>query len=244
MIQKAHFYWGNTTLPWLQSLSILTFRKLHPDWEVNVYTSATPCVYDSVHDYWNTIEDCNIYTIDVRDITGASLNGYPDNNPWHHTAWSDALRNYLLLTRGGVWSDVDVLWYARADGSSLDGPGVRMLWTFGVSNGLIAAGSIGLDAFERLCKRQRFSSPAHQVPGGQSPFGPEMWEDEFGNPYGVPDFHQLHGHQFHEPPYSRAMHYRAARIQWVSITSANWREKCSEFPDVIRGIERALEVLA
>ena len=243
MIKQAHFYWGNTTLPWLQSLSIRSFRKLHPDWVVNVYRSATPCKYEAGPDFWSTIEGCTMWTVDVREMTGTSLDGYPDDSSWHHTAWSDGLRNDLLRRVGGVWSDVDVLWFDRADGSSLDGPGVRMLWTFGVSNGLIAAGETGLPAFGRLCEHGRRISPAHQEPGGQSPFGPILWEEEFGGPAGVPDFHQIDAHQFHEPPFTRAMHYRAARVVWGSVTAANWREKCAEVPGLVSGIERVLDVI-
>lgn len=245
MIKRAHFYWGNTTLPWLQSLSIRSFRHLHPDWEVNVYRPTTPCVYDIAADYWDTIRGCTMHTIDVRAMTGCSLQGYDSTNAWMHTTWSDALRNHLLFTVGGLWSDVDVLWFRSVEGSTLDGDGVRLLWNSAdmVHNSLMSAATVHSRAFGMLCEMQRAISPAVQASGGQSPFGAELFQRTFGNYWGMPDMRQIREGEFQGPPYSVARHFRAARILWASTTPDNYREKLSEVPGLSDDVARTVETL-
>ena len=47
-----HVYWGGSSLPKLRYLTIESFAKYNPDWEVRVYVPATPVEGHS----WSTFE--------------------------------------------------------------------------------------------------------------------------------------------------------------------------------------------
>ena len=43
------FYWGGSSLSWMRYMSIYSFRKLNPDWEVILYISDNT----TSHKTWN-----------------------------------------------------------------------------------------------------------------------------------------------------------------------------------------------
>ena len=67
-----HFYWGGKKLSYLRFLSILSFRKLNPDWVIKVHipsvVTTTPPAWDTMHqknsnigkDYFKHLEKLNV----------------------------------------------------------------------------------------------------------------------------------------------------------------------------------------
>lgn len=250
-------YWGNTRLPWLQWLSIRSFARSNPDWKAILWVPPENerCPYDTKTDMYESIGVGNfmdqvgveIRVADTYALTGAVLDGYELQNAWRHTAMSDALRLHLLHDMGGIWSDVDVFWFGKVEDSSLwlkDGKTVGLWWRGGdgVYNSLISA-EVGAPAIKRLLDDVRRISPIKQAPGGQSPFGAEMWFKAFGQgggPSNVPGHQQSNPGDFHERPYSIAAHVRGARLMWGSMDADNYKQLCADLPDVSDAIKRAI----
>jgi hypothetical protein len=112
----AHFYWGrNKPLSYLRSLSVRSFHKLNPDWEIFIWTpslmskeiswktSENKIEYRG-HDYLLDLEKDGFF---VRSINTALI-GIPSDIPEVHK--SDLLRWYLLSMYEGIWSDFDILY--------------------------------------------------------------------------------------------------------------------------------------
>lgn len=118
--KKAHFYWGNEVMSFLRYLTIYSFRRLNPDWEVNIYFPLerykgnipweTGELYDGVSfkgkDY--TQELFNLEGINIREIDFSS---YPFIKDAAENYKSDMFRWYILSREGGLYSDVDILYF-------------------------------------------------------------------------------------------------------------------------------------
>jgi len=116
-LKTCHFFWSGNSLPFIYYLSILSFRRLNPDWKI--------CLYSSFDDLklptWSTNEQANScqslsrdYTSDCRDLADEYIVfdfrdlGFANNlHPVHK---ADILRQYLMFSKGGLWSDMDIIW--------------------------------------------------------------------------------------------------------------------------------------
>ena len=116
----VHFYWGNEKLSYLRYLSVLSFRKLNPDWKIKIHIPAVlntdPPPWDTMHqknikinkDYFDQLKHLN-----VEIITQDFSNDF-DNNA-HEVHKCDFLRWKVLSEEGGVWSDIDILYVKSMD---------------------------------------------------------------------------------------------------------------------------------
>lgn len=119
MIPKiAHFYWGAPTLPFLRYMTLHSFRKFNPDWEIRLHVPdnvSTHIAWDSHEqeysleknnwkDYWDDAKKLNIQIINSNRLFGID-ESLPE------VAKSDRLRWYLLHKDGGLWSDMDILYF-------------------------------------------------------------------------------------------------------------------------------------
>lgn len=116
----AHFYWGrNKPLSFMRWMSVVSFVNFNQDWLVRVYAPECPSKAMS----WATPEhkDIGDYRKDFFDaldkVPNVSIHmmksGFldlPDETPEVHK--SDLLRWHLLASRGGLWSDFDILYVA------------------------------------------------------------------------------------------------------------------------------------
>lgn len=113
----AHFYWGkNTSMSFLQFLTVKTFKKLNPDWYVKLWVPKYPNLvtqtwesgeqkiinlnkdfFDEATKYCDTIQE-----VDFNEI------GFTNNTSEIHK--SDFIRIYLLSKEGGLWSDMDIIY--------------------------------------------------------------------------------------------------------------------------------------
>lgn len=114
----AYFYWGNDTLSWLRYMTLYTFRKYNPSWKMCVYvpdsqsgektwTSNDQSVKITSRNYWNKVCDLNvaITRLDPSLISSIADGSVPD------VIKSDIIRMVLLYDFGGLWSDMDIIYF-------------------------------------------------------------------------------------------------------------------------------------
>lgn len=113
----AHFYWGEKTLPYLRFLSIWSFYKFNPDWEIRFYYPQHP--YSKID--WNTHEHKFNFTgkdyfpnlkklpIKFIEIDLQKLGFFRNISEVYKANY---LEYYLLSTVGGLFSDTDILYFA------------------------------------------------------------------------------------------------------------------------------------
>ena len=106
----AHFYWGGGPLSYLRFLSVESFKKQNPDWQVKVHVPVTNS--QAPASWTNNIKQDFRKHIDNLSVTIVKhdFDQYGVNNQAHEVHKSDFLRWRLLATEGGVWSDIDIFY--------------------------------------------------------------------------------------------------------------------------------------
>jgi len=122
----VHFYWGEEKLPFLRYLSITSFIKYNPDWEVRFYYPK----YRTSGRSWKTHEhkyDINItedYTPMLKDLnikmSEMDMELLGISNDLSEVHKSDYLRWFLLANIGGLWSDMDIIYIDSMNNISLN----------------------------------------------------------------------------------------------------------------------------
>ena len=122
--RRIFFYWGGSNLSWMRYMTLYSFRKMNPDWEIVLYISSNDIKnkgwksYENQDyhqykgdNYFNKLKDLNIkiekaeFSEEVQDkLKGAS--------PIHE---SDLFRYYQLFVGGGFYCDMDVLFFRPID---------------------------------------------------------------------------------------------------------------------------------
>jgi hypothetical protein len=108
--QVAHFYWGGGPLSYLRFLSVKSFKKQNPDWQVKVHVplvnSVAPKLWanDIKQDFRGQLGNLNV------TIVTHKFDEYGFSNQAHEVHKSDFLRWQLLATEGGLWSDIDIFY--------------------------------------------------------------------------------------------------------------------------------------
>lgn len=109
------FFWGNSKMSWLRYMTLFSFRKYHPDWTINLYTSDQK-INDKVwkqagtqdfisyagDNYAEKIKplDINIINYDVLTKDGKEISPSQKSNFFK---WN------LLANKGGFYADMDIL---------------------------------------------------------------------------------------------------------------------------------------
>jgi len=118
-----HVFWGrNKKLSYLRYLTLTSFRRHNPDWEIRFHMSKNPQRVES----WATGEQKqheylgDDYLKSVEDIHGLSFYEWDEKEldmqpEASEVLKSDVLRLYILSTVGGVWSDMDILYTKPLD---------------------------------------------------------------------------------------------------------------------------------
>ena len=115
--RKAHFYWGGKVLPYLRYMTLYSFRKYNPEWEVTLFVperlneGQTWATYENKEelntaDYFSRLSDLDVK---IQKFDPVKEVGFPENLP--EVIKSDVLRLYLLSTIGGLWCDIDILFF-------------------------------------------------------------------------------------------------------------------------------------
>jgi len=112
--KKIFFYWGAEILPFLHYLTVKSFIKFNPDWQVVFYRPKEL----SLEKPWSGWEhkyklNCPDYMDELLELPlelryfDARCLGL--SNKYPEIIKSDFLRWYLLGTEGGVWADMDII---------------------------------------------------------------------------------------------------------------------------------------
>jgi len=119
--RTAHFYWGNDTISFLRYLAVYSFKKFNPDWLVKIYY---PQMRYRGQKTWHTLERYNEFSgenyrdrllaLDTEkvEVDFTRLN-FGHNVPENYKG--DFLRWKILSTEGGLFSDIDILYFRPMD---------------------------------------------------------------------------------------------------------------------------------
>lgn len=126
-----NFYWDGSKMSYLQYLTIISFHKFNPYWQINIYE---PTVKYGVKT-WNGSEQKMEYNgedyypklknLDYVNIIKFDFSTIGVNENISEVFKSDLLRWYLLDTVGGGWSDMDILYLKSLNELKLEGTMLR-----------------------------------------------------------------------------------------------------------------------
>ena len=107
-----HLYWDENRMSQLQTLTVDSFHRLNPDWEINIYKAKQPYLGSGKYvpdytgkDYFHLVEKMEYVNIEI-----INLDDYDISYELHGILRSDIVRYHKLYEYGGVWSDFDVVW--------------------------------------------------------------------------------------------------------------------------------------
>ncbi len=121
--KNIYFYWGNKTISFFRYMSLYSFKKFNPDWNVILIKRKNPII---PKDYGGEErpdflyfegEDCS-NLVDNLDIKIKYLEEeYPEiaELNFSETQISDLLLFKILGEKGGIVSDTDILYYKPID---------------------------------------------------------------------------------------------------------------------------------
>jgi len=108
----CHLYWDNSSMSFLQTLTVDSFHKYNPDWKIIVYVpnikynGNMKYIPDYVgKDYFDLIRNK-----DFVEIKYINLSDYEIKTDLHDILRSDIFRYKILYEYGGLWSDFDIVW--------------------------------------------------------------------------------------------------------------------------------------
>ena len=110
-----HIYWGSGVFSYLRFMTVRSFMKMNPDWEVMFWYPKYPSKIVT----WESKEQeyelsCDDYLQELIKLpiksTAVDFEDYGFKNNISEVHKSDFLRLKLLTTFGGVWSDVDIFY--------------------------------------------------------------------------------------------------------------------------------------
>jgi hypothetical protein len=110
--KKIFFYWGSPVMSWLRYMTLYSFRKLNPDWEMELHVSNI----DKKNKYWYTFECQDFHSYKGKNYLseveklGVKIKECPvfvdGAGPSHNSnffKWNE------LATNGGIYADMDYL---------------------------------------------------------------------------------------------------------------------------------------
>lgn len=111
-----HVYFGGVKMSYLRYLTIISFMRLNPDWQVRFYYPRFPVRNhswkSSEQKYTDNWED---YTPKLRrlkiSMVEVDYNFFGLPNTMSEVHKSDILRWHLLSIVGGLWCDMDILYF-------------------------------------------------------------------------------------------------------------------------------------
>ena len=150
--KRIYFFWGNPVMSWMRYMTLYSFRRMNPDWDMTIYLSEHKqngktwrmrnlqdfFFYDGAN-YINRINDLGLRI--------KTINKYQDMTPSHA---SNFFKWDLLANGGGIYADMDILWVKPIDDfyNRIKGYDVAICQTNFLSIGLL--GSSGNKFFKDI----------------------------------------------------------------------------------------------
>jgi len=130
-----HVYWGGGNFHYLRFMTIKSFMKYNPDWKIiflypkHVSTRLSWCDPEqkynvSCRDFMSELMDLPITKIEVN------FEDFGFNNNMSEVHKSDFIRLSQLSTLGGVWSDMDILYFKPMSSLYFNAPDYKNIETF------------------------------------------------------------------------------------------------------------------
>lgn len=190
--KKAYFYWGSPMLSWLRFLTIKTFQKFNPDWEIyfyypkKVYTGGPVWNQGFAEqvtgkNYFDNIKDIpNVKSIEL-DFDSINIGYIPD------VFRSDILRLKLLGIDGGAWFDMDIVFFRPLNEMCFNAPGNQNIDTVVSYNNAPGRKHFSI-GFLMACSHNPFynylyqhSTVAKNRQGEYQHLGITLWHKHFAN---------------------------------------------------------------
>lgn len=109
------FFWSGGPMSWMRYLTLYSFRKLNPEWDMVLYRAESACDVPSWvgrneqdflryagRDYLSQVEDLGV-TLETWDFET------DDSKSWSPVRQSDIFQWQWLSTRSGIYADLDIL---------------------------------------------------------------------------------------------------------------------------------------
>lgn len=130
-----HVYWGGGTLSYMRFMTIKTFMKYNPDWEIRLMYPKYPFTNIT----WQNPEQK--YNIDCKDFFSEAMELpitripidfklYGFTNQISEVHKSDYIRLIQLSSHGGVWSDMDIIYFKSMNDLYFNTPEHKNIETF------------------------------------------------------------------------------------------------------------------
>lgn len=111
----AYFYWGAKSMSFLRFMSIYSFHQYNPDWKIILYKPKKVVLgnnwegkqFENKH----AIKDYDHLVAKMAEIRQFDFETIGISNDLNEVHKSDLLRYHLLSTVGGLWSDMDILYF-------------------------------------------------------------------------------------------------------------------------------------
>ena len=122
--KRIFFYWGGSNLSWMRYMTIFSFKKMNPDWEVILYISnnnkkdkgwkshENQDYYQyKGYNYFEKLKELSI-KIEKVEFPIELRSKFKNMSPIHE---GDLFRYYQLFLNGGFYCDTDVLFFRPID---------------------------------------------------------------------------------------------------------------------------------
>lgn len=124
--KRIFFFWGNEKMSWLRYLTLYSFRKTNPDWEMVLFIANQHNIKKKTWvdnneqdfhtfigiDYMPQLPELGIEICDWELIS-------PDNKSWDKKVCPSQKSNFFkwseLANEGGIYSDMDILYLCPMD---------------------------------------------------------------------------------------------------------------------------------
>jgi hypothetical protein len=160
--KTVFFYWGGKNLPFLRYTTITSFIRQNPDWKVKFYYPKHPSLNHSWEsfeqkytDKWDNYFD-KVFKLGIETVA-VDFEDLGVSNEMSEVHKSDLLR-WKLLSEGGLWADMDILFFAPMDNLLInnkdneDADTVVSVCKYGHSIGFLM-GSDGNEYFSNIFKQ-------------------------------------------------------------------------------------------
>jgi mannosyltransferase OCH1-like enzyme len=123
--KRIFFFWGNEKMSWMRYMTLFSFRKLNPDWEIKLYITSTNVMnktwnnnnvqdfhtYNGIN-YFEKIKELNIEIVDWKLNENKIMPVNLEAGPSH---LSNFFKWSKLYEDGGIYADLDILWFKPID---------------------------------------------------------------------------------------------------------------------------------
>lgn len=153
--RKVHFYWANNRMSWLRYMTLLSFRKMNPKWEINLHLAIPNSINTKTwrgtetQDFFNFsgrdfFSEMHNIDINIRQVGPLMYNGVSWEEHVAPSTKSDFFRWSILYEEGGFYSDIDILFVKPIDSFYFMCSASDSVMCYG--NGYWSAGFIGSSA--------------------------------------------------------------------------------------------------